>query len=79
MKLGEVVRLIPKNVEFFVEVYKASDETDMIYAYWIGPFNDKERDDLNTQLDREVIEIRPCTGTRDRRPALSIAIRDERY
>lgn len=75
MKLGEVVRLIPKNVEFFVEVYKASDETDMIYAYWVGPF---ERDDLNTESDREVIEIRPSVA-HNGRPTLAIAIRDERY
>lgn len=78
MKLGEIVRLIPKNVEFYVEVYKASDETEMIYAYWVRSFDDEERDNLNTESDREVIEIRP-SDSRHGRPALSIAIRDERY
>lgn len=78
MKLGEIVRLIPKNVEFYVEVYKASDETEMIYAYWVRSFDDEERDNLNTESDREVIEIRP-SDSHHGRPALSIAIRDERY
>lgn len=78
MKLGEVVRLIPKDVEFTVEVYKASDETYMIYAYWIDPHDIEGRDDLEPEFEHEVTEIRPAKF-HNKRPGLTIAIRDERY
>ena len=80
MKLGEVIRLIPKSCEFYVEVYKASNKNEIIYAYMVRPYDDKDRSRLNDELSHEVIAIRP--SRRDafyNGPIISIEIIDENY
>ena len=55
MKLIDVINLIPKETEFYVEEY--DDRGNMTYAWRILPYGRKRRDSLKCAYDEEVIKI----------------------
>ena len=85
MKLSDVIGVIPEDQGFNVEVYKKSNKEDMIYAYFVHPYNKKDRDDLTYELDQEVTEIITYASVAknfldsEEKGWLIVAVCDERY